>query len=88
MAGIPQAWRWVGWTSARRRWRGRQLVGSAQPVEGRNSRGGGDSGVGGEELGVAVAEGDEARVGEVGEERGEEIEGIGRGGGVEEVEDA
>ena len=50
--------------------------------------GGGDAGVGGEELGIAVAEGGELCEGEVGEEVREEVEGVGRCGGVEEVEDA
>ena len=50
--------------------------------------GGGDAGGGGEEVGGAMAVGDVAGVGKVGEERGEEVEGVGRGGGVDEVEDA
>ena len=64
-------------------------TGGVGPADGgKEFEGGGDAGVGGEELGVAVAEGDEAGVGEVGEECGEEVERVGRGGGVEEVEDA
>jgi hypothetical protein len=63
--------------------------GGVGPADGgEEGDGRGDAGVGCEELGAAVAEGDKAEVGEVGEERGEEVEGVGRGGGVEEVEDA